>query len=399
MATDYPPTYLDKQTSENEKFVFISYCHRDSGWVYPILDKLFSLGLNYWYDKELHKGDLWDEVVGTKIWDERCVGAIVFSSYEYMRSEACDQEMGAIYDKVQKGDFRYFAVSNKPLSPGDILVRSFVMSASEMKEGVIDALKDCDNEKVADFIRDNMIALFPIERAEKVSKLFPINKIWTNTEHGDDVGQIVFNLKDSFFDGIIDSFMKDGAVNSAESLVDELGLSIDDNGMPIVEYASYPIREGYESKGRINGNFVKPVPIEWCLVGVTGDVMTLVSKYSIATEIQAKADEVDKILEKFTENCLSEVEKAAILEKPRAMDTDEYEHYFVNGGMSPVCRFNPIDKRMGTSTSWIVLNQDNRFTMVSVTGKLVRGICPPGNRVGIRPVVKISLTAYKKIVG
>lgn len=393
MRSDRPPTYLDKQNSQNERYVLISYSHSDSGWVYPILDRLNSLGLNYWYDTELCNGDEWNVVVGERIKDEKCVGAILFTSYNYMRSRACEQEMRAVHDEVQKRRYRYFAVSPRHASPGDMLVRSYVMNSSEIKAGMLDELRGCNDDKIIEYIRDNLIAPFPIERAEIVSKLFPSNKIWTSTDQGDDEEHRAFAVDESFFEKIIDSFEHDGVVNNADTIASKLNLKKDESGVSIMEFATYPIRDRYDSQGMVNGNFMRAVPNEWYMAGVVGDVVTLISRYPLVTEVSAKMDDIDRVMRRFKDNCLSMDEKDVLMEPPRLLTIGEFNEYFTDGGLDPVCKFNPLEKR-GGATSWAVLNDTGRCSMISVAGKLIKGTCSPVNKLGIRPVLRISLSAF-----
>ena len=366
----------------------------DKGWVFPILERLYSLGLNYWYDSKLKNGDFWDEVVGTRIRDERCVGVIFFTSYDYMRSKACEQEMRAVYDEVQKRQYRYFAVSPKRASPVDILARSIMKAGTELNGGTLDVLRRCGDDEVADFIRENLMGTFPIERAEIVSKLFPSNKIWTNSECKDGE-QAFFAADEAFLESIIDSFADVGAVNNSMTIANELNLKVDESGASIMGFATYPIRDRYESQGMVNGNFMKAVPNEWYVAGVVGDVITLVSRYLMATNVPAKMDEIDRMMGRFKDNCLSEEEKDVLVEGPRLLTLEEFSEYFVEGGLDPVCRFNPMEKRSG-ATSWAVLNETGRCSMVSVAGRLIRGACSPMNMIGLRPVVKVSLSAFKE---
>ncbi len=391
MAENLPLTYLDKNNSENEKYVFISYCHRDSEWVYPILRELYSLGLNYWYDSRLDKGDLWDEVVEIRIRDEHCVGSIVFSSYEYMRSKACEQEMHAIYEMSQKRPFRYFAISDRLASPGDILARAYVRT--KVDSSVITALRMCDDSSIMDFIRDNLFDQFPIERAEIVSKLFPSNKIWTNTDAEEDKA-LAFVSDQAFYDSIIRAFEKDGAVNNLDTLVGELGLKNDEADNVIVELGTYPVRDRYSGSCLINGNFVKPVPNEWYVVKGTGETIVLVSRYPIATNVQPRRADIATILERFWNNCLSDEERGIIKkEELRLMDVCEFYSYFRDGSLDPICKHNPLDKK-DSSAAWIIVSENNGYSMISVMGKLVM-TCPFGGGLAIRPVLKISLTAFK----
>lgn len=76
-----PFTYLDRNEHiSTNKYVFISYSHRDSDIVYPLLHRFYESGLNYWYDKEMRSGESWFEMARKQIENDDCVGAIFFLS-------------------------------------------------------------------------------------------------------------------------------------------------------------------------------------------------------------------------------------------------------------------------------------------------------------------------------
>lgn len=104
-----PKTFLDKEERTNSQYFFISYSHRDIETVYPLLDKLYENGVNYWYDVELDPGDKWNERVIKIIDDERCVGALLFLSENSLVSDAVNKEVDHMLPK--QGDaFRLTSV-------------------------------------------------------------------------------------------------------------------------------------------------------------------------------------------------------------------------------------------------------------------------------------------------
>lgn len=44
----------------NGDYIFISYKHKDSKIVYPVIEKLYNRGFNIWYDAGLPKGENYD---------------------------------------------------------------------------------------------------------------------------------------------------------------------------------------------------------------------------------------------------------------------------------------------------------------------------------------------------
>lgn len=100
---------MDKEERTNSQYFFVSYSHRDIETVYPLLDKLYENGVNYWYDVELDPGDKWNERVIKIIDDERCVGALLFLSENSLVSDAVNKEVDHMLPK--QGDaFRLTSV-------------------------------------------------------------------------------------------------------------------------------------------------------------------------------------------------------------------------------------------------------------------------------------------------
>ena len=77
----------------NEKlpFIFISYSHRDSAKVCPIIERLRAEGFNVWYDDGIEPGSEWDENIAEHI--TGCSYFIAFISGNYMNSHNCKDEL------------------------------------------------------------------------------------------------------------------------------------------------------------------------------------------------------------------------------------------------------------------------------------------------------------------
>lgn len=77
----------------NEKipFIFISYSHKDSDRVCPIIERLKKEGFNVWYDDGIEPGSEWDENIATHI--SQCGYFIAFISENYLGSSNCKDEL------------------------------------------------------------------------------------------------------------------------------------------------------------------------------------------------------------------------------------------------------------------------------------------------------------------
>jgi len=62
----------------NEPYIFISYSHKDTALVFPIISELHRTGYNLWYDEGIDPGNEWPEEVGAAL--GKCALFVVFIS-------------------------------------------------------------------------------------------------------------------------------------------------------------------------------------------------------------------------------------------------------------------------------------------------------------------------------
>ena len=75
----------------NKPFVFISYAHKDTAWVMPIVDALAAKGIRIWYDAGIEAGSEWPEYIATHLKSCGCV--LFFISQNYDSSDNCRREL------------------------------------------------------------------------------------------------------------------------------------------------------------------------------------------------------------------------------------------------------------------------------------------------------------------
>ena len=124
--------------------------------------------------------------------------------------------------------------------------------------------------------------------------------------------------------------------------------------------------------------------------------MVLISRHPVATDVQARRDEVEKVLRRFKDSCFSQDDADAIIEEPRLLTEAEFREYFVDGTLDAVANINPLGGKNG-ATSWIITDEKGNYLMVAKTGKLTNSPCSPTNKIGVRPIVKVSSTSFKNI--
>ena len=75
----------------NEPFLFVSYSHRDTEKVYPILDTLHDKKYRIWYDESCETGNDFRDELRHKI--EKCEAVVLFVSASSMSSPFCGMEI------------------------------------------------------------------------------------------------------------------------------------------------------------------------------------------------------------------------------------------------------------------------------------------------------------------
>ncbi len=83
-------TKFDAYTG-NEPYLFISYSHRDTEKVYPILDELYDAKFRIWYDESCETGNDFRNELRERI--RKCDGIILFVSQYSMNSPFCGMEI------------------------------------------------------------------------------------------------------------------------------------------------------------------------------------------------------------------------------------------------------------------------------------------------------------------
>ena len=76
-----------KPYQDKEPYFFVSYCHKDSHRVFPIIERLARKGFRLWYDEGIQAGSEWPEIIAEHLYSaDACV---IFLSNEYAQSHNC----------------------------------------------------------------------------------------------------------------------------------------------------------------------------------------------------------------------------------------------------------------------------------------------------------------------
>ena len=82
---------------EERPYAFISYSHRDSYQVMPVLDRLKRRDVAVWYDQGIEVGSEWPEFIAQALVGARCV--IAFITPNSVASQNCRREINFAISK------------------------------------------------------------------------------------------------------------------------------------------------------------------------------------------------------------------------------------------------------------------------------------------------------------
>lgn len=109
-----PPVLSKRENSfskqHNQRYIFISYSHRDFEYVYSDLNRLWAINANYWYDKEFLSSptsENWMRTTEKMIQDSNCVGVLFYVSRNSFMSDAVYHEIKACINRRKKD--KYFS--------------------------------------------------------------------------------------------------------------------------------------------------------------------------------------------------------------------------------------------------------------------------------------------------
>ena len=113
----------------NESYVFISYAHRDSARVYPVIAQMQKDGYRVWFDEGIDPGTEWDENIAKHVIE--CGYFIAFISDNYLGSNNCKDELNYARDLSKKSVLVY--LEDVKLTPGMAMRMNRIQSVFKYK--------------------------------------------------------------------------------------------------------------------------------------------------------------------------------------------------------------------------------------------------------------------------
>lgn len=194
---EMPKIYSDRDLIKNDRYVFVSYSHKDSEEVYDVLTRLYDKGINYWYDKDFKIGDKWNEEAYKKLSDKNCVGAIVFVTENTIISDACYKEVKKILELSKHSAFKVIPILIKYNTMneayGDItrkVKRNEIPDIEKMEHSIDDKLEAFDEITGSDTIIFSRYDNSNYSWIDKLEEVFQIINV---------VQYQIFNLKKTNF--------------------------------------------------------------------------------------------------------------------------------------------------------------------------------------------------------
>ena len=80
-----------KPYEEQEKYIFVSYCHKDRAYVFPVIEQLAKDGYRVWYDEGIDPGSEWPEIIAKHL--NGSAICIAFITVNSLNSHNCRREI------------------------------------------------------------------------------------------------------------------------------------------------------------------------------------------------------------------------------------------------------------------------------------------------------------------
>lgn len=98
----------------DKPYIFISYAHKDSDLVLPVISRLQNDGYRVWYDEGIAPGSNWDIYISEHL--DQSSNVLAFISKSYVKSQNCRDELALSRKKMK--DMNLIYIDDVQLSPG-----------------------------------------------------------------------------------------------------------------------------------------------------------------------------------------------------------------------------------------------------------------------------------------
>lgn len=332
MNETQPKCYSDRQTwKKTDKYMFVSYAHKDADIVYSDLHVLYNNCLNYWYDKKLSVGDEWDREVEEIIRDEQCAGIILFFSPDMVKSKACEKELQIYKDIVinKKKQFKLIPISITGNSV-NATVRDAYVSCSELSQAELDNVLPAERVKnIFENVSSSVLYLNRAENGFYLTKLIEILK---------DYDENLFCSDDVALDKLA-----------------RLPIVSKENNVSFIRLGIYPqekvegdfaIQNGVKdyADGKLtikNGVGYKHSAVRWIIIKNDNQKAMAIAEYVLD---KCKGTEIQEYLRTFIDKSIEDTNIKDCIESvdlPQLADLSEYENIISDNEETEYCKSYP----------------------------------------------------------
>lgn len=198
--------------SHSEKYLFISYSHKDYKIVFKDILLLQAAGVKVWYDRSIAPGNDWEILAEQYISNYNCVGVVFYVTPNSLKSESIKTEISYVLKRKKP----YFSIN----SPIDVGGEKIVMSAYRMYEELglkkdnpdtFELLKQTFNDKVIFLSTDSDIESKTDKIKEKLKQAPLFNYSLSVQRKGSSVP--IFDMRSFGFEEFNFSVSRDGTAS------------------------------------------------------------------------------------------------------------------------------------------------------------------------------------------
>ncbi len=134
--------------SHKDNYYFVSYSHKDYKEVLKDILRLEALGVNIWYDNEMHIGENWREIAELYLSKFQCSGVIFYLTENSISSPACNKEVEYVLTHDKQFLSINKALDGRPLESGYSMLRELINRGFKCDESLIENFKKAFPDEV-----------------------------------------------------------------------------------------------------------------------------------------------------------------------------------------------------------------------------------------------------------
>lgn len=134
--------------SHKDNYYFVSYSHKDYKEVLKDILRLEALGVNIWYDNEMHIGENWREIAELYLSKFQCSGVIFYLTENSISSPACNKEVEYVLTHDKQFLSINKALDGRPLESGYAMLKELVNRGLKCDEKLIENFKKAFPDEV-----------------------------------------------------------------------------------------------------------------------------------------------------------------------------------------------------------------------------------------------------------